>query len=55
MNTTEAKINADLLNLVLSPLKQLKKKQNKYTLNKYKYNLTCKYKLSFTLRDNILT
>ena len=34
-DTTKVKINADLLNLALSPLKWLKI-QNKYTLNKYK-------------------
>ena len=53
IDKTKAKKNANLLNLALFPLKHLKI-QNKYTLNKHKYNFTCKYKLLFhTLRDNI--
>ena len=53
MDETRAKINADWLLLALSSLKQLKI-QNKYTLNKYKYNFTCEYTLSLhTLGDNM--
>ena len=44
LDTAKAKLDADLLNLALSALKQLKI-TNYIQLNKYKYNSKYKYKL----------
>ena len=53
MDASKAKINADLLILAIFALKQMKI-QIKNTLNNYKYDFTCKCKLSLhILRDNI--
>ena len=51
MNTTKAKVDADLLDLALSSFKQLKI-QKKYTLSTYKCHFTCKYKLSLHTPGN---